>query len=446
MRDVVFLSHANPEDNLFTRWLALRLAAEGYLVWSDLTELLGGEWFWRDIETAIRERAAKVVFVVSRSSNHKRGPLRELQVAGNVERDETLKDFVIPALIDDLPPREMNIQLADRNGISFEKQWAAGLAALFAKLAKDAVPKASGAGPSAVSSWWQQAFGTGRGVQVRSEEYLSNRYRITSAPTQIFIHYCGPVDGDGPALWEFGFPVARVGTAFVSFAGPKQLSEKGLVVERSQAVVTETLRTAGLPDAGILADEGYRIVSQLFRVAWERHARAHGLRSHLMASRRTAWYFTKGTEKKRTLRFQGNDRKQHWRVVVGRYLGRWYHFAVSASVLFSPISVYAVQPHVVFSDDGVHPWDSPERLARARRSACKNWWNDAWRDRTTATIQFLADGVTAIRLGVAEAEEIVVDSSPERFSSPVSYSDKAFEELPTPEEASIDEDDEEVPE
>jgi len=54
VRNMIFVSHANPEDNLFTRWLALRLAREGYPVWSDLTKLLGGEDFWRDIEVAIR--------------------------------------------------------------------------------------------------------------------------------------------------------------------------------------------------------------------------------------------------------------------------------------------------------------------------------------------------------------------------------------------------------
>lgn len=41
-RDTVFISHAYPEDNQFTLWLALRLAREGYPVWCDLTKLLGG--------------------------------------------------------------------------------------------------------------------------------------------------------------------------------------------------------------------------------------------------------------------------------------------------------------------------------------------------------------------------------------------------------------------
>jgi hypothetical protein len=58
-RNMLFLSHANPEDNLLTRWLSLRLARESYPVWCDLTKLLGGEDFWRDVEVALRDRTAR---------------------------------------------------------------------------------------------------------------------------------------------------------------------------------------------------------------------------------------------------------------------------------------------------------------------------------------------------------------------------------------------------
>jgi TIR domain len=62
-REMLFLSHANPEDNVVTNWLALRLAAEGYAVWCDLTRLLGGEAFWDDIQSAIEERTAKFLYI-----------------------------------------------------------------------------------------------------------------------------------------------------------------------------------------------------------------------------------------------------------------------------------------------------------------------------------------------------------------------------------------------
>src|SRR5580658_9125008 len=95
-RDTLLLSHANPKDNEFTLWLALQLANEGYRVWCDLTKLLGGEVFWDDIEEVIKARAAKVLYVLSRTSNAKDGPLKELRFAQGVAKREKLKDFVIP--------------------------------------------------------------------------------------------------------------------------------------------------------------------------------------------------------------------------------------------------------------------------------------------------------------------------------------------------------------
>lgn len=36
VRQTVFISHANPEDNEFAAWLGTRLIGAGYQVWSDL--------------------------------------------------------------------------------------------------------------------------------------------------------------------------------------------------------------------------------------------------------------------------------------------------------------------------------------------------------------------------------------------------------------------------
>src|SRR6266478_896276 len=107
-RDTLLLSHANPEDNEFALWLALQLANEGYKVWCDLTRLLGGEVFWDDIEDVLRNSALNVL---SRSSNAKDGPLRELHLAQSIARKEKLKDFVIPLHLDDLPHGEVTIEL-----------------------------------------------------------------------------------------------------------------------------------------------------------------------------------------------------------------------------------------------------------------------------------------------------------------------------------------------
>jgi hypothetical protein len=67
-RCVVFLSHANPEDNVFALWLGARLTAAGYHVWSDLLQLVGGERFWKDINEAIRQHTAVFLPILSNAS------------------------------------------------------------------------------------------------------------------------------------------------------------------------------------------------------------------------------------------------------------------------------------------------------------------------------------------------------------------------------------------
>ncbi len=106
---MIFVSHATPEDNEFSRRLALRLAKEGYPVCCALTKLLGGEDFWLNIEDAIRTKTTKFVFVLSRSSNKKQGVLQEFAVAKQLARNR--QDFIIPVPIDDLPHADINIQV-----------------------------------------------------------------------------------------------------------------------------------------------------------------------------------------------------------------------------------------------------------------------------------------------------------------------------------------------
>src|ERR1700730_14193923 len=67
-RRVVFLNHANPEDNVFVLWLGARLTAAGYHVWSDLLQLVGGERFWNDINEAIRQHTAVFLPILSNAS------------------------------------------------------------------------------------------------------------------------------------------------------------------------------------------------------------------------------------------------------------------------------------------------------------------------------------------------------------------------------------------
>ena len=97
------------------------MAAEGYAIWCDLTELLGGEDFWKDIEDVLGERAAKFLFVTSKVSTKKGGVLQELTVAKRVAKKLKMDDFVIPIHIDDC---DTNIEISRVNYVPFDSSWA----------------------------------------------------------------------------------------------------------------------------------------------------------------------------------------------------------------------------------------------------------------------------------------------------------------------------------
>ena len=133
-RHLVFISHANPEDNEFASWLGTRLTAAGYEAWTDVLNLKGGEPFWRDIGTVIKEEAAVVVVALSRASYQKDGVLDEIALAVNTGRQLNKQQFVIPVRLDDLPFSDFPEQLIRLNAIDFSPNWADGFSTLLETL------------------------------------------------------------------------------------------------------------------------------------------------------------------------------------------------------------------------------------------------------------------------------------------------------------------------
>jgi hypothetical protein len=124
------------------------------------------------------------------------------------------------------------------------------------------------------------------------------------------------------------------------------------------------------------------------------------------------------------------------RSLVGQIRGRHWHFGFSADVQLGPVLAYIIRPHVLFSDDGKNIWSSTDRLHRARRSVCRNWWNDRWRDLILASMYWLAQK--------QDEDELVITLSPDvnlrvlikpiTFESPISYDESSASESPLSDE------------
>lgn len=434
MRDTIFVSHANPDDNRFTRWLALRLARDGYKVWSDVTGLLGGEDMWRDIERLIREDVVKFLYVLSRASNQRTGALQELQVALTVARTDALTYFVIPLKIDDLPHSETNIQLARLFTTPFHDGWATGYSMLLEKLKRDGIPKNPDSSPGLVARWWGDHLSPVDGVIEESEEYLSNWFPITKMPHLIHLH-------ELPVPPPDGIPARRVGVwhgpYLLSFAPPQDIAAElgdSLPICSTRTWPTATFLETGA--AGIPRRQARDLVYRVLRITWERFVESRGLPAYEMANKAMCGYFTTKLVKEGRVSFKTADGGSGNRQLVGHRtrsrrlpgggfepVKQYWHFGVEARPLVHPRFAYALHAHVLFSHDGLNIWQSKSALHRTRRSACSDWWNDDWRDRLLATMTWLAAGNSSITIEVGTGAQLEIGCDPVRFQSPVSYID-----------------------
>lgn len=430
-QDMVFVSHANPEDNVFTRWLALRLAADGFPVWCDLTKLLGGEDFWKDAEAAIRMRTCKFLYVLSTASNVKDGPRNELQVAVNVAKAHKLHDFIIPLHIDDLPYSEINVLLAKLIAIPFEEGWAKGYRQLLEKLEREGVAKKPRFGPDAVTSWWRQQFSAERGVTQARENYLSNWFRIHSIPP-LWLHTLKR-SGMGVLEPEKALPYANFmdGLDLVTFAPPEDLAGKlgsAIAIFSSRSFTHDELLKVSCDTVGLTIGKVRYLLSRLLRDAWDRWMRSRDLGMYTLSDKGNCFFFRRGECDNLDIPFRRVDGKPTYRSVVGyktmlNKSKRYWHFAVDAQPIHDPAFGFRLSSHVLFSDDGRTIWTNHGKMHKARRSQCKDWHNPEWRDRLLAVVSWLAKEGPAIYLPVSEHAMVEVSTQSESFISPVSFND-----------------------
>lgn len=447
MRDMVFVSHANPEDNEFARWLALRLAGEGFPVWCDITQFLGGEDFWRDAEEAIRSRTVKFLYVLSRTSNHKPGPLKELAVAQKVQKVQPeLADFVIPLAIDDLPPGEYNIELTRLIAVPFREGWHAGLIQLLEKLERNGVSRSPAFGPRAVASWWRERANTQHTILKKPEKVTTNLYELR--PAELHFHKLGLELRDAPVEEpSIPYPFERFDDYLISFAPASDIA--GRLGTGLRIISTDTYRI-GDPSARRRHSWSYRderaTLTKLLNRAWQNMLIARELPTYQFSSGAPALYFKTGMLEKNTISFRRPDGSTSSRQMIGyrtmrrgtekQWIRHW-HFAVGARPTTSPAWGFVMRPHVLFSNDGATIWDSVDRLQRARRTQCKNWWNNDWRDLNYAAIQFLAQGKETITLPVGARIALDVSAKPVQYLSPVSYDERSLKRDKSAIEASV---------
>ena len=431
-RGVIFLSHATPEENTFAAWLAAQLVSAGYEVWCDLTKLLGGERFWRDIEDAIRNHTFRLLFVSTLLTHTKPGARRELDLAFKAQAELGLTDFIIPIKLDQFPFSAMDERLRDLNIMRFDEGWPAAFSKLLKLLEREGAPKSPRATPACVTEWYRRSIDQTRRVQTAEENVYSNWFRVR-LPKTIMFHDLGV----GATRMEgvvagFPWPHRILGEWLVTFAPAHEVNQAlGPVIQvaRTHEMRTEDLIADGDTTLGIAAGDASNMVTDLLGKAWNGALQSRGLESFEMANGELAWFFKNGQLDKNRAHFTSpSTRKATYRQLVGAKSKRtpdgqkapdgFWHYAVSGIPQLHPFPRLVLRHHVIFSDDGAMPWQSAERMHKARRSVCKQWWNAAWRDRLFAIAANLGGDAATLALPVSEDERFEVRMQGMSFTAP----------------------------
>lgn len=432
-RRVLFLSHATPEDSTFAKWLASQLAIAGYEVWCDVTALLGGERFWDNIEEAIDQATFRFLFVSTLEANRKPGTLKELTLAEEARKKHGLGDFIVPLKIDAFPFGSMHESVRDLNVMRFDYGWTEGLRRLLALLEREGAPKSPVTNANTVMDWYKRSIDGDRKPVRANDSYLSNWFKL-DLPKRLYAHrYRGRSDALIKVAGALPHPYRVVGQRLLTFAPEHEVVMtigEGWAEDELAVLDTRSFISDGAPALGIASFDAANMVSDLARQAWEAEMTRQELCAFPLASGLVARFFADGHLDKNKAYFTPSRGRRTYRQLVGNKSRKiasgekvpdgYWHFGLSASPQLAPFPRIVLRYHVIFSDDGRTPWDKAERMHKARRRLCKQWWNAHWRDRLLAFCAQLGDAEDKLTIQTG-GEPIVVSMKPERFISPVTY-------------------------
>lgn len=416
MKTKIFISHASPDDNDFTKWVSLKLIALGYNVWCDLLFLDKGVDFWKIIETEIRENTCKFLIVLSKVSNAKEGVLNELATARKVKRSLDDDTFIIPLIIDEgLANDDMNIELVRLNSIDFRKSWAKGLQDLIEALEKKQIPK-NAPDSSKSNALYQQIFLNNKGTVEKEEIYDSNWFSILSFPKELRFH---DFDRGLPKNFDIRdliFPAIRYKQYVCTFAWEYDFIHQLPKTEtydntNTIRVSMEEILSGSYESKLISNSECKRLIVQLINKAFELTMKEKQVQIYQM-SNHVGYWIQKGTldkDKFNKVQLVGKQKDKNW------------HFGISGAGKLYPFPVLMISSHIFFTEDGIKLIESKSIQHAARRRQGKNWWNDDWRNKLSAFIKYLSDDETSFYLEVGSEEKIFVSNTSVEFKAEVSY-------------------------
>lgn len=427
VRDHLFISYAW-EDQVFAKWLALRLTAEGYKVWIDQMKLLGGESWPSDIDEAIKGRTFRMLGLLSRHSINKDNPKKERTLALGIAKQPGRKGFLVPINVDGLPPNELDWLTSDLTFIPFSQSWAQGLQQLLKLLDREGCPRGNVDEGRSIAA---RIAASSELIREEPESLVSNMCRFTSVPKVMHAYRVQPKLEYGSnalrdARRDWGFhPISphRV----LAFHPPPADLGTWLKVERAQSY-----RWAELDEIeGVLP---HTAVSRTLRGVIEAEFKRRGF----------AWsgaaegYVVPGAHGKKvrvtlpsgkTTNVKLSGERTFFRVGQPKQL---YHYRTAVKVFIEHAddgyrAVFRLQYDL--TEPSGEPLPPTQRNSR-RKHLTRGWRNYEWMVRHLAVIQLITGESGTLSSGTVPQDTVAFNCEPIVFTAGVSIDEENVKAAP----------------
>jgi len=424
-RDVIFISKGTPNDDEFALWLAPRLEAAGYFVFTDILCLQAGDRWRRELTETLQNRAVKMLLCCSDSTLARNGVQEEIDIAEDLAKELPDTNFIIPLKLEKF---KKVFGIGGLQYIDFENGWAKGLAVLLDQLEGHNVPK-NNEFLSINPNW--EGYKKRQSLEISHfpEGLTSNWLRITDLPDTI--RFFEPTGAISIGAFEgtcknAGFPLHFHNRGVFSFMNLEEITPIFAAVaplEVIQEVSILKFIAEGSTALNVKQREASNIAMSMFRDAWQKYCRSRGLLEYLY-SKQPGYHA--GDEqlaigKKVPWGRQGTRRSAMLRNIAK---GKVWQFGVSAAPVLWPYPHFRLKSRVLFSDvsDGKAGAlvDGVDQQFRCRRSICKGWRNKQWHGRLMAFLEMLSGESAFLKLPLGPSSEIRLDATPILFTSPVS--------------------------
>lgn len=187
-KKLIFISHAQPEDDYLAIWLASKLRLLGYNVWVDKDNLSKGDAFWHEIELKMKNESLRFIPLVSqayidKSQNKNTGVFLEVSLSKVISKK--IQNYVIPLKVDSCSFDDFPISILPLDTIDFSTNWGKGLKEIIEEFELQGIPK-NNVTSNVLKQWFKYLKIQGE-VLTRPDFYGSN-WLPTSLPRTISIY------------------------------------------------------------------------------------------------------------------------------------------------------------------------------------------------------------------------------------------------------------------